>query len=89
MHDLLDALAAAWQLILSGDSTVVAIVSLSLVISLTAVVLASVLGLPLGAALAVMRFPGQNVLVVVVNALMGLPPVVAGLPPISNGMRVQ
>ena len=79
MHDLLDALAAAWQLILSGDSTVVAIVSRSLGISLTAVVLASVLGLPLGAALAVMRFPGQNVLVVVVNALMGLPPVVAGL----------
>ena len=79
MHDLLDALAAAWQLILSGDSTLVAIVSLSLSISLTAVVLASVLGLPLGAALAVMRFPGQNALVVVVNALMGLPPVVAGL----------
>jgi tungstate transport system permease protein len=79
VHDLLDAFAAAWQLILSGDSTVVAIVSLSLGISLTAVALASVLGLPLGAALAVMRFPGQNVLVVVVNALMGLPPVVAGL----------
>ena len=79
MHDLLNALAAAWQLILSGDSNLVAIVSLSLSISLTAVVLASVLGLPLGAALAVMRFPGQNALVVVVNALMGLPPVVAGL----------
>jgi tungstate transport system permease protein len=79
VHDLLNALAAAWQLILSGDSTLVAIVSLSLSISLTAVVLASVLGLPLGAALVVMRFPGQNALVVVVNALMGLPPVVAGL----------
>jgi len=79
VNDLLNALAAAWQLVLSGDSTVVAIVSLSLSISLTAVVLASVLGLPLGAALAVMRFPGQNALVVVVNALMGLPPVVAGL----------
>jgi tungstate transport system permease protein len=79
VHDLLNALAAAWQLILLGDSTLVAIVSLSLSISLTAVVLASVLGLPLGAALAVMRFPGQNALIVVVNALMGLPPVVAGL----------
>ena len=79
MHDLLDALAAAWQLILSGDSTLVAVVSLSLSISLTAVVLASVLGLPLAAVLAVMRFPGQNALVVVVNALMGLPPVVVGL----------
>ena len=79
MHDLFNALAAASQLILSGDPTLVGIVSLSLSISLTAVVLASVLGLPLGAALAVMRFPGQNALVVVVNALMGLPPVVAGL----------
>jgi tungstate transport system permease protein len=79
VHDLLNALAAAWQLILSGDSALIAIVSLSLSISLTAVVLASVLGLPLGAALAVMRFPGQNAVVVVVNALMGLPPVVAGL----------
>ena len=70
MHDLLDALAAAWQLILSGDSTLVAIVSLSLSISFTAVFLASVLGLPLGAALAVLRFPGRNAAVVVVNALM-------------------
>jgi tungstate transport system permease protein len=48
MHDLLDALAAAWQLVLSGDPTLVAIVSLSLSISLTAVALASVLGLPWG-----------------------------------------
>jgi tungstate transport system permease protein len=77
--DLIDAFAAAWQLVLSGDPTLVAIVSLSLGISLTAVLLASVLGLPLGAVLAVLRFPGRNVLVVVVNALMGLPPVVAGL----------
>ena len=46
---------------------------------LTAVVLASILGLPLGAALAVLRFPGRNAVIVVVNALMGLPPVVAGL----------
>jgi len=79
VHDLLDALAAAWQLVLSGDPTLVAIVSLSLGISLTAVVLASILGLPLGATLAVLRFPGRNAATVVVNALMGLPPVVAGL----------
>ena len=79
MHDLLDAFAAAWQLVLSGDPTLVAIVFLSLSISLTAVVLASAVGLPLGAALAVLRFPGRNAAVVIVNALMGLPPVVAGL----------
>jgi tungstate transport system permease protein len=79
MHDLLDAVGAAWQLVLSGDPTLVGIVFLSLSISLTAVLLASFLGLPLGAALAVLRFPGRNAVVVVVNAFMGLPPVVAGL----------
>ena len=79
MNDFLGALAAAWQLVLSGDPILVGIVSLSLSVSLTAVLLASVIGLPLGAALAVLRFPGRNAAVVVVNALMGLPPVVAGL----------
>ena len=79
MNDFLDALAVAWQLVLSGDPTLVGIVSLSLSVSLTAVLLASVIGLPLGGALAVLRFPGRNAAVVVVNALMGLPPVVAGL----------
>lgn len=79
MHDFLDALAAAWQLVLSGDPTLVAIVALSLGISLTAVLIASLLGLPIGAALAVLRFPGRNGAIVVLNALMGMPPVVAGL----------
>jgi len=79
VNDFLGALAAAWQLVLSGDPILVGIVSLSLSVSLTAVLLASVIGLPLGAALAVLRFPGRNAAVVVVNALMGLPPVVAGL----------
>ena len=79
MNDFLGALAAAWQLVLSGDPILVGIVSLSLSVSLTAVLLASVIGLPFGAALAVLRFPGRNAAVVVVNALMGLPPVVAGL----------
>jgi len=79
VHDLFNALAAASQLVFSGDLTLVGIVSLSLSISLTAVLLASAVGLPLGAALAVLRFPGRNAVVVVVNAFMGLPPVVAGL----------
>jgi tungstate transport system permease protein len=77
--DLVNALIAAWQLVLSGDPTLVAIVSLSLSISVTAVLFATAFGLPLGAALAVLRFPGRNAAVVIVNALMGLPPVVAGL----------
>ena len=79
MPDLVNALADAWRLVLSGDPTLVAIVWLSLSISLTAVVFATALGLPLGAALAVLRFPGRNAAVVLVNTLMGLPPVVAGL----------
>lgn len=79
MPDLVNALVDAWRLVLSGDPTLLAIVSLSLGISLTAVVFATALGLPLGSALAVLRFPGRNAAVVLVNALMGLPPVVAGL----------
>jgi tungstate transport system permease protein len=55
------------------------IVALSLQVSLSAVGIAMVLGLPLGAALAVGRFPGRNAVVVILNALMGLPPVVVGL----------
>ncbi len=55
------------------------IVWLSLGVSLTAVALASVVGLPLGAAIAVSRFRGRHVVIVVLNALMGLPPVVVGL----------
>jgi tungstate transport system permease protein len=55
------------------------IVALSLEISLTAVVLATALGLPVGAVVAVGRFPGRRAAVVLLNALMGLPPVVVGL----------
>jgi len=55
------------------------IVVLSLQVSLSAVVLATAVGLPLGAAVAVGRFPGRHALIVLLNALMGLPPVVVGL----------
>ena len=55
------------------------IVALSLAVSLSAVALATLFGLPLGAAIAVGRFPGRKAVVVLLNALMGLPPVVAGL----------
>lgn len=79
MQDITHAVVDAWQLVLSGNPTLLEIVSLSLVISLTAVFLASCIGLPLGAALAVTRVPGRNAAVVAVNALMGLPPVVVGL----------
>jgi tungstate transport system permease protein len=55
------------------------IVALSLRVSLSAVALATLVGLPLGAAIAVGRFPGRPAVIVLLNALMGLPPVVVGL----------
>lgn len=69
----------AWQLIASGDATLFAIVGLSLAVSLTAVVAAGIIGFPLGAILALTRFPGRTAMVVVLNGFMGLPPVVVGL----------
>lgn len=69
----------AWQLIASGDATLFAIVRLSLTVSLTAVAIAMVVALPLGAILALTRFPGRSAIVVVLNGFMGLPPVVVGL----------
>ena len=69
----------ALRLIAGGDPKLLDIVLLSLRVSLTAVVFACVVGLPLGATVAVSRFPGRRTVVVVLNALMGLPPVVVGL----------
>ena len=74
-----EAICAAAALVASGDPALVGIVALSLAVSLSAVALATVLGLPLGAALAVARFPGRRPIIVLLNALMGLPPVVVGL----------
>ena len=70
---------SAWQLILDGDAALFAIVRLSLAVSLLAVAMAALIGMPLGALLALTRFPGRSVLIILLNALMGLPPVVAGL----------
>jgi tungstate transport system permease protein len=71
--------ATALDLVLSADPTLLAIVQLSLVVSLAAVVCAAAVGLPLGAVIALTRFPGRAASIVVLNALMGLPPVVVGL----------
>lgn len=71
--------SSALALVLGGDPALYAIVRLSLIVSLTATVLAAVAGLPLGAALALTRFPGRSFVVVMLNAFMGLPPVVVGL----------
>ena len=79
MQDISAAIGFAFSLIVSGDSELAEIVLLSLQISLSAVALAALVGMPLGAAVALFRFPGRGALVVVLNALMGLPPVVVGL----------
>ena len=70
---------SALQLVLTGDPALLAIVRLSLIVSLSAVVLAALIGIPFGAALALIQFPGRQAVIVVLNALMGLPPVVVGL----------
>jgi tungstate transport system permease protein len=74
-----EALLTALVLMVRLDSALVEIVLLSLCVSLSAVAIAAILGLPLGAAIAVGRFPGRQTVIVVLNALMGLPPVVVGL----------
>ena len=79
MNEISLALGAAGRLIAGLDAQLVQIVGLSLRVSLTAVLIACLVGLPLGAAIAVGRFPGRRAVIVVLNALMGLPPVVVGL----------
>jgi len=79
MGDFRDAVELALRLIFSGDATLYAIIALSLWISGFAVAIAIVVGLPAGAALAIYPFPGRRVLVILVNSLLGLPPVLVGL----------
>jgi len=79
MGDFGNAIRLALGLVFSGDATLYAIIALSLRVSLSAVAIAVVIGLPAGTALAIYRFPGQRGFVILVNALLGLPPVVVGL----------
>ena len=79
MGDLGNAFQQALGLVAGGDPGLWRIITLSLSVSLTATLIAACIGLPLGALLAVARFPGRQGLLVALNALMGLPPVVAGL----------
>ncbi|MCW5683523.1 MAG: ABC transporter permease [Pseudolabrys sp.] len=70
---------SALDLVLTGDPALFAIVRLSLLVSLSAVAIAALIGIPLGALIALTRFHGREAVIVLLNALMGLPPVVAGL----------
>jgi len=79
VNDLGAAAATALNLVLTADPAVAQIVLLSLRVSFSALLIAGLVGLPLGALLAVARFPGRGAILTVLNALMGLPPVVAGL----------
>ena len=79
MDDFGHAFALAFELIARFDADLMEIVGLSLQVSLTAVALAALIGLPLGAAVALFRFPGRVAVAALLNAFMGLPPVVVGL----------
>jgi tungstate transport system permease protein len=79
MHTIAESLLVAAGLVGTFDPRLVDIVMLSLSVSLVATALAACIGLPLGAAVAVARFPGRGLVIAVLNALMGLPPVVVGL----------
>jgi len=70
---------SAFELLLTGDPALLAIVRLSLMVSLSAVVVGGLIGVPVGAGVALTRFPGREGVIVILNALMGLPPVVVGL----------
>lgn len=71
--------ASALQLVLTADPALIAIVQLALIVSLSAVFFAALIGVPFGALIALTRFPGRETVIVVLNAMMGLPPVVVGL----------
>lgn len=79
MTDMASIFKLALGLVGSGDAELYRIIALSLRVTLTAVLIGSLVGIPLGGALAVLRLPGRGALTVLLNALMGLPPVVVGL----------
>ncbi len=79
MQDFGEAFRMAFGLVLSADPDLIEIIGLSLRVSLTAVIISCFIGLPVGAAIAMTRCAGRGAIVVLLNALMGLPPVVVGL----------
>jgi tungstate transport system permease protein len=79
MDDFTLALKTAVELVLGFDRDLVEIVALSLRISLSAVLLATLAAVPFGAAVALLRFPGRPLVIIALNAAMGLPPVIVGL----------
>ena len=70
---------SALDLVLTGDPALFAIVQLALIVSLSAAFVAAAIGIPLGAWIALSSFRGRDAVIVLLNAMMGLPPVVVGL----------
>jgi len=79
MNDFSTAVTLALAMIVGGDAELYGIIGLSLQVSLSAAVIAGIIGSPAGAALAIYRFRGRSAIVLVINAMLGLPPVVVGL----------
>lgn len=79
MQDFAEAFRLAFALVLSGDPDLLEIIGLSLRVSLSAMLISCAFGLAIGAVVAVLRFPGRGAVIVLMNSLMGLPPVVVGL----------
>jgi tungstate transport system permease protein len=79
MDEIWRAMASAGAMLWGMDPRMLEVIGLSLQVSLAAVAIAALIGLPLGAVVALQRFPGRRLTIVILNALMGLPPVVVGL----------
>ncbi len=79
MNEFGEAFALAFGLLASADADLLEIVRLSIVVSFCALAASCAIGLPLGALVAIGRFPGRNAAAIVLNSLIGLPPVVVGL----------
>ena len=79
MQSFAEAVVLAFELISSGDKDLIEIILLSLYVSLTAMFIACVIGIPIGAIIAITQFTGRGPILIILNALMGLPPVVVGL----------
>jgi tungstate transport system permease protein len=79
MHEVLQALVTAFELVGKFDPEMLGIVALSLRVSLSATIIAMLIGTPAAGVIAITRFPGQQPIIVLANAMLGLPPVVVGL----------
>lgn len=79
MQDFAEAFSVAFRLLVQLDADLVEIISLSIRVSLVALLVAGMIGLAIGALVAVTRFPGRGAVIILINSFMGLPPVVVGL----------